>query len=178
MKITIISEQPINHICGMAEFQRKLIQEEKAKVSCLRYTIADDVFREIKSQDPDLLITVDLPGFEQCTLTDNVAYNLLSCKQFHLLLHEGLPNEPYLAKPLNISMFFYCVSDACRERLTRQYPDLPYLGILEGWQSGEGQSAQDGNARALYTAYGEFLRESMLEPFACQRLACGGADSF
>ncbi len=165
MKIIIISEQPTGNICGMEEFQRKLTEGNKAEILSLRYAAenADDVFREIKSRDPDLLITVDLPGFEQCTLTDNVAYNLLRCKQFHLLLHEGLPNEPYLAKPLNISMFFYCVSDACRDRLTRQYPDLPYLGILEGWQSEEGQSAQDGNARALYTAYGEFIRESMLE---------------
>lgn len=168
MKIIIISEQPTNNICGMEGFKRKLAEDDKAEVSCLRYTAADadDIFSGIKSQDPDLLITVDLPGFEQCTLTDNVAYNLLRCKQFHLLLHEGLANELYLAKPLNISMFFYCVSEAYRERLTWQYPDLPYLDILEGWQSEEERSAQDENARVLYTAYGEFLKESMLEELA------------
>lgn len=165
MKIMIISEQPIKSICGMEEFQRKLTEENQAEVLCLRYTAqkADDIFREIKSQDPELLITVDLPGFEQCTLTDNVAYNLLRCKQFHLLLHESLPNEPYLAKPLNISMFFYCVSEGCRERLTRTYPDLPYLKVLEGWQYGEGQSARDHNSQVFHAAYREVLRESMLE---------------
>lgn len=165
MKIMIISEQPVNNLAGMEEFQRKLTEEKKAEVLCLRYTAqkADDIFREIRSQDPELLITVDLPGFEQCTLTDNVAYNLLKCKQFHLLLHENLPNELYLAKPLNISMFFYCVTEDCRERLTRRYPDLPYLKVLEGWKVEDGQPAQEHNARVLYAAYEEVLRESMLE---------------
>lgn len=165
MKIVIITEQPINNICGMEEFQRKLTEEKKAEVLCLRYTAqkADDIFREIKSQDPQLLITVDLPGFEQCTLTDNVAYNLLKCKQLHLLLHDNLSNEPYLAKPLNISMFFYCVSEACRERLARRYPDLPYLKVLEGWQSGDESLVREHNARVLYAIYEEVLKESMLE---------------
>lgn len=163
MKIMIITEQPLNNICGMDEFRRKLTEENKAEVSCLCYTAenAEDVFREIKSWDTELLITVDLPGFEQCTLTDNVAYNLLRCKQFHLLLHEHLPNEPYLAKPLNISMFFYCVSEVYRERLQQQYLDLPYLKVLEGWQSGEDLSAREGNAQVLYMAYEEVCRESM-----------------
>ncbi|MCM1119863.1 MAG: hypothetical protein NC543_10975 [bacterium] len=164
MKIMIISEQPVNNIGGMEEFQRKLTEEKKAEVLCLRYTAqnADAIFHEIKSQDPQLLITVDLPGFEQCTLTDNVGYNLLRCKQLHLLLHENLPNEPYLAKPLNISMFFYCASESSRERLTRRYPDLPYLKVLEGWKADDGPT-QEHNARVLYAAYGEVLRESMLE---------------
>jgi len=81
MKIMIITEQPLNNICGMDQFRRKLTEENKAEVSCLRNTAenADDVFREIKSQDPELLITADLPGFEQCTLTDNaVSYTHLT----------------------------------------------------------------------------------------------------
>lgn len=163
MKIMIISEQPISNICGMEEFQRKLTEENQAEVLCLRYTAenADAVFREIKSYDPALLITADLPGFEQCTLTDNVAYNLLRCKQLHLLFHENLPNEPYLSKPLNISMFFFCASDAFREQLMRQYPDLPYLKALEGWQPGTDQLAREQNARVLSMAYQEVRRESM-----------------
>lgn len=32
MKIVIITEQPINNICGMEEFQRKLTEEDRKSV--------------------------------------------------------------------------------------------------------------------------------------------------
>lgn len=153
MKIIFILQQPINIIYGLEEFQKKLAQEDHTEVSCLSYASGEqrDVIGEIKSLQPDLLITVDLPGFEQCTLTDNVAYNLLTCKQLHLLLHRELPNEPYLDRPLNIAMFFYCVGDDYYGYLRNQYPDLPYLKKLP-----------ECNAQALYEAYREVLRESLL----------------
>lgn len=166
MKIIIVSQQPINAICGMKPFQRKLAQESDMEVSCLQYVAEEqtDVIGEIMSRQPELLITVDLPGFEQSTLTDNIAYNLLNCKQLHLLLHDNLSNESYLGRPLNIAMFFYCVGDAYYDYLLRKYPDLPYLKKLPEWQTGAGRQAEEKNAEILYVAFQEMLRECLLRP--------------
>ena len=39
----------------------------------------------LKSEAVDLLVTYNLAGFELCTLTDGLAYNLVDCRQIHLL---------------------------------------------------------------------------------------------
>lgn len=166
MKAIIISQQPINSISGMKEFQKRLAQEGHAEVSCLQYSAGErrDIIGEIKALHPDLLITTDLAGFEQCTLTDNISYNLLDCKQLHLLLHENLPNEPYLKGQLSIAMFFYCAGDACYDYLTQKYPHLPWLKKLPDWQEGADRQAQERNAEALGAVFREVLQECGLWP--------------
>ena len=142
----------------MEEFQKKLSHENKVEVTCLQYTPGErrDIVGEIRALHPDLLITVDLAGFEQCTLTDNISYNLLDCKQLHLLLHENLPNEPHLKGQLSIAMFFYCAGDAYYDELIRKYPNMPYLKKLPDWQ--------DKTAETLYEAFQEVLRECAVNP--------------
>lgn len=166
MKLTIISEQSKNPICGMEEFQKKLSHEDKVEVTCLQYTPGErrDIVGEIKALRPDLLITIDLAGFEQCTLTDNISYNLLDCKQLHLLLHENLPNEPYLKGQLSIAMFFYCAGDAYYNELIRKYPNMPYLKKLPDWQDKTDGQAQERNAETLHEAFREVLRECTVDP--------------
>lgn len=164
MRIILLTERPCDSIEGLKQFQKKLA-ESRREVTCLSYSSkTKDIIQEIKALHPDLLITVDLPGFERCTLTDNIAYNLLSCKQLHLLLHRNLPNESYLGRPLNIAMFFYCAGDAYYDYLTQQYPDMPYLQKLPDWRDGTDRQAEESNAQALYAAFEEVLRESLLQP--------------
>ena len=161
MKTIIVTQQPVNSICGLEEFQKKLTRESNTEVSCLQYVPgkSQDIIGEIKSRHPDLLITTDLAGFEQCTLTDNISYNLLDCKQFHLLLHEDLPNEPYLKKQLSIAMFFFCTEDVRCEELIRKYPNLPCLKEMSGWQKGTERGAGERNAEILFDAFQEILQE-------------------
>ncbi len=90
-----------------------------------------DIIGDIRGKSVDLLVTVDLAGFDRSTFTDGVAYNLLDCKQVHLLLHRELENEKYLAKPLSIAMFFGCVGEAYGEYLLQKYPTLPWLKVLD-----------------------------------------------
>lgn len=78
----------------------------------------------------DLIITFNLLGFEQSTLTGGVFYNLLNCKQIHFVLDRNLPNECCLKLPLSIAMFFYCINDEYYEYLLNQYMDIPYLKSL------------------------------------------------
>ena len=86
-----------------------------------------------KMEAKDLLVTFNLSGFEQQTLTGGIFYNLLDCKQIHILLEEHLPCEEKLSLPLSISMFFFCKGQAYYEYLLNTYPDIPYMGKIDEW---------------------------------------------
>lgn len=163
MKIILIST-PISAIPSLKQLQEKLSQEGDSEVFDLQYTPGErrDIIGEIKAFHPDVLITTDLAGFEQCTLTDNISYNLLDCKQLHLLLHKNLPNEPYLARQLSIAMFFYCVGDMYYDYLVQKYPNLPYLKSLSGWHPETNETGGNLNAEILYKAFKELVQECKL----------------
>lgn len=92
---------------------------------------ARNIMKEIREFAPDLMITEDLEGFEMCTLTDAVSYNLIHCRQLHLLLSEELSNERYLAKQLSLLMTFVCHDPARVAALTDKYPDIPEITTVE-----------------------------------------------
>lgn len=161
IRIAVVRRHETGNICGFQKFLEMLEQDDRTEIVYIAHSggKSGDLIGELKSSHPDLLITADLPGFEQCTLTDNIAYNLLDCIQLHLLLHEKLPNEKYLKKQLSIAMFFYCAGKAYHARLLEQYPDLPYLEELSGWQSERDAKAADSNAEILYSVLWEVLRQ-------------------
>lgn len=91
----------------------------------------------LKSLVPDLLITEDLIRFEECTLTDAIAYNLLHCRQIHLMTGNSFgesEQEKYLAKQLSLVMYFFCKSENDKDKYMEKYPDIPYLEVIpEKW---------------------------------------------
>ena len=111
----------------------------------------------------DIIILPDLHGFTQCTLTGGVAYNLVDSKFIHLLLHESLQNESFLGKQLSISMFFYCVGENYYKHLQGNYPDLPYLKELKGWNDGEDEAAAERNAGLVVSAVKEVIEKCHLQ---------------
>lgn len=142
MKLVVVSEKQSIFEKYSELLQSKIEQDLKCEVICVFQNKKESrkFINELKALAPDVLLTVNLLGFEQCTLTDNISYNLLNCKQVHLLLHEKLANEKYLSKQLSIAMFFYCSGDVYYEHLKTTYPNLPYLKKIEGWQIGESDS--------------------------------------
>ena len=112
---------------------------------------------EIKKSDADLFINFNLAGFEQSTLTDGIAYNLLDCKQIHILLEDHLPQEKYLAKQISISMFFYCMDAEYYCYLQEKYPDIPYLKVAESWEKGGKENRSENYADALYCMIREVM---------------------
>lgn len=64
----------------------------------------------LKKMEIDLLVTYNLAGFELSTLTDGLAYNLVDCRQLHLISREDLISEKYLEKDKSINMFFGKIS--------------------------------------------------------------------
>jgi len=116
---------------------------------------------DIKKSEADLFVCFDLAGFEQSTLTDGIAYNLLDCKQIHILLEKELTNEKYLAKQLSISMFFYCADAEYCRYLREKYPDIPYLKAIEGWKEEENRAEE--NAEILYGVIREIMRNCRMD---------------
>lgn len=109
----------------------KLNEYFKERVLFEGMPVTGDIMGDIRKENPDLLVTLDLAGFDRTTFTDGVAYNLLDCKQVHLILQEDLENEKYLAKPLSIAMFFGTVGEAYGEELVSKYPEIPWLRVID-----------------------------------------------
>lgn len=119
---------------------------------------------DIKKAEADLFVDFNLLGFEQGTLAGSIAYNLLDCKQVHILLDAALPNEKQLEKQLSIAMFFYCVDAQYCRYLSERYPEIPYLKEAEGWKQTDGANDVECNAGLLCGIVGEVLRICHMQP--------------
>ena len=84
-----------------------------------------NIMADIHAACPELLMTEDLEGFEMCTLTDAVSYNLVHCRQLHFLFSERLKNEKYLSKQLSLVMTFVCSDTDRADDMLSRYPDIP-----------------------------------------------------
>ena len=135
MKIIILGDFGSGSTNGYERLAKNLstqLTQEYPDLATEVWSLADKKVTNpaIQAAAPDLLVTFDLAGFTFTTLTGGVAFNLLNCKQVHFLLEDRLPNEKYLAEPLSISMFFYCLNEEYCARLKEQYPELPFLDII------------------------------------------------
>ena len=118
---------------------------------------------DLKKNPAEVVVTFNLAGFDICTLTDGLSYNLENSKFVHFLLEEHLPNERYLSKQLSISMFFYCVGKGYCEYLWRAYPEIPYLKYMEGWDFSKNlDDARANNVSCIVEAIEEVIRECRL----------------
>lgn len=127
MKILIL--QPPTEGLGTVIKQAKELMQKKASEVIVEVRDSSKAMtcEDVRKSEADLFVNFDLAGFGQSTLTDGIAYNLLDCKQIHILLGQNLPNEKYLAKQLSISMFFYCEGPDYYQTLLSRYPDIPWL---------------------------------------------------
>lgn len=119
---------------------------------------------DIKKSEADIFVNFNLAGFEQSTLTDGIAYNLLNCKQIHILLKDELPEEKYLARQLSISMFFYCTDAEYCKYLQDKYPDIPYLRTIEEWEKDREENSVEDHAEALERIVREVIRFCRMLP--------------
>ena len=126
-------------------FLRKKINFAKRKLESKYSTVSVELSDKLPQGSSlaaeDLLVTFNLSGFEQQTLAGGISYNLLNCKQIHILLDQNLPCEEKLALPLSISMFFFCQGQDYYEYLQSTYPEMPFLRKMDEWD-------KEGNALA------------------------------
>jgi len=70
-----------------------------------RSTVRNTLINQIKTIEPDILVTYNMAGFEFSTLTDGIAYNLIDCRQIHFLINDSIPNLHMLENNLSLNMF-------------------------------------------------------------------------
>lgn len=157
MKAVIVAED----VCVAERLAEKLNKRFENKVSFCVVSLQGDLIGKIKEKNPALLLTVDLAGFDKVTLTDNIAYNLLDCKQLHIICSEDLQNEEALEKPLSIAMFFACSSAEQCGQLKECYPHIPWIECMEGWSSTE-DLCTDKNVKEIARVLENIIRECRL----------------
>ena len=86
---------------------------------------------DIKNEKPDILLTYDLAGFELTTLTDGLSYNLIDCRQLHVIKNEIPVNKNMLNKIMSINMFFFTNNEELRDRYMAEYATIPYIETLK-----------------------------------------------
>lgn len=160
-KILFITENSIQE--KLIEYYKKRA-EDKMEILVVSYNAikCSNLISVIRTQNPDILINFNLSGFELCTLTDNVSYNLLNCKQIHILLDRNLKNEKYLSKPLSIAMFFYCWGEKYYDYLIHAYPDLPYLRNIQEWQAGNDELLLEKNTKILENIIQDVIEQTRI----------------
>ena len=146
MKITVLCPKDI-HGELLGEFAKILSAGGKNSIN--QYTLEQFNLTRIQFSGADLVVTVNLYGFEFTTLTGGISYNLWNTKFVHFLLDENLPDEKYLAHPLSISMFFFCKGTGYQKSLQKRYPLIPYLEAITGWREDAGEKAVKENAACL-----------------------------
>ena len=115
-----------------------------------REEIEGTINQKIKDIDPKLIITNNLKGFEEVTLTEHPSYNLLNCRQIHLITEHLGSKEIYLNHNLSLSMFFYCTNKEYGEKIKRKYSSLHSLEIIEQWNEQE-YFLEESNIKRLKT---------------------------
>lgn len=141
------------------ELLKEKLQQRYQDADILVWSAEKPAAREdIRKTEADLFVDFNLWGFEQGTLAGSIAYNLLDCKQIHILLDDTLPNEKQLEKQLSIAMFFYCVDAQYCQCLSERYPEIPYLKEVKGWKRTEAADDAAHNAGLLCSIVEEVLR--------------------
>jgi len=120
--------------------------------------LGESINEVVRNKNTNFFVAFNLTGFDQTTLTDNISYNLLPCKQIHIITKDNLPNEKYLEKQLSISMFFYCTDAKYCQYLLEKYPDIPYLELVEEWKEQDNEESVESNAKILSNIVEEVIQ--------------------
>ena len=104
------------------------------------------LYQDIEADEPDMLCTVGLAGFNIKTDTGYVAYINLSCPNIHFITvgrdvadrssPAAYEHLDCLAGTLSIAMFFYCLDRDTYDYLHKNCPDIPYLKLVANMAEG------------------------------------------
>ena len=149
-KLTVIHDSSVHRVLN-EEVLKQIISQSYKNVDFMILDMEGncDSYGCLRKEAVDLLLTFEMLGFERSTLAGGIFYNLLPCKQIHILTRDNLPNEKYLEKQLSISMFFYCTDSQYYQYLLEKYPDIPYLKEVKGWKSSDDEKSAETNANIL-----------------------------
>jgi hypothetical protein len=88
-------------------------------------TPMSELSRQLSSLPADIIITLDLAGFELRTLTGECLLNMLPCKVCNILWGNKSEYDKYLTGKLSLSMLFYDATGTDNQ-LPSKYPNMRY----------------------------------------------------
>lgn len=118
----------------------KTVQTMKVEIEFIFYEADVNTQSHFPASDFPLLITFNLAGFQLKTLANNIWYNLLPCRQMHIITSCDNELLSYLDMPLSISMFFFCTSEEQKRTLSTHFNNIPWLKVLDFWTQNPVQS--------------------------------------
>lgn len=128
MKILVVSHK--NSL--IAQHQKEIEKEfSDDELLFIFRSGSENILSRITSYGPDLLISLNLEGFDMSTLTGGFAYNLLKLRQLHLLLDHSSINSSIFSKPLSLRMEFICPNENEAVKIAEKYPDIPSIHSFE-----------------------------------------------
>lgn len=134
----------------------------KQEISFEALVISKGFITEIKRKRPDFILCINMAGFESVTFTDNIAYNLLGCKQIHLLFGKNIKNEKLLNNDLSIAMFFVTTDVEYMKSLREKYTTLPWITALNGWNGSYDIESITRNKEIMQECIKKILQECKL----------------
>lgn len=81
--------------------------------------------QQLSVNTPDIIITLDLAGFEFRTLTGECLLNMLPCKVCNIIWGDKAEYKDYLSGKLSLSMLFYDATSQDNQ-LPAKYPNMRY----------------------------------------------------
>ena len=83
---------------------------------------AHEISRMIKKEQPHLIITFDMAGFELRTTLDHATYNVMPYRMAHILPGEYRKYSKWIEESMNFSMFFYAPVKTAEE-IKKNHPE-------------------------------------------------------
>lgn len=88
-------------------------------------TPISSISQQLSTECPDVIITLDLAGFELRTLTGESLLNMLPCKVCNIIWGDKPEYSNYLSGKLSLSMLFYDATSNDNQ-LPSKYPNMRY----------------------------------------------------
>ena len=163
LKIIILTESPkySYHTTASRQIQSTLESNGHAvTILDISFCMPDHKYlQKINELQPDILITLDLAGFQFRTQAGEIALNMLPTKNLNLLWGNKPEYAGLLHKKISLSMLFYDVT-GMDHHLPALYPDLLYYKVLGTIPPEASDFTQARESFALIWA--DFTREVLL----------------
>lgn len=88
---------------------------------------AHEYYKDIVNVGADLIITLDMAGYQFTTELETPSLNTISCRIVNIVFASLENLEHYFKLPLNFSMFFYCDDQENIYKFNEKYPNVPNL---------------------------------------------------
>lgn len=138
MKIEIVINSGIYSVHKkIAEVFTKVLQEREYEFFIIDLGVdmpAHEKVQMIKQNQPHLIITFDMAGFELRTTLEHATYNVMPYRMAHILPGEYLLYSKWLQEPMNFSMFFYA-SDKTAEEIKKNHPETENVYSVDTFSS-------------------------------------------